>query len=268
MHTQTAIAPRPRPLTFADIGASLRAGLADFAAQPLIDIFYALPFVLAGLFMGWITYVTGTTFWLVLAVLGFPLIGTLAALGFYEVSRRRQSGEAIRFAEVARHVWHHKNGQLPWLATIIVVVFLFWFFLGHMIFALFLGLAPMTNISSSLGVFLTTDGLMMLAFGSLVGAIFSLLVFSVSVLGIPMLMDRDVDFVTALIRSIAAVSESPLPYLVWGLVVALITLVAMLPGFLGLFLAMPVLGHATWHLYSRVTEPTPVDIPAGVATPT
>lgn len=247
-------APVPRKLTIADLTSSLKLGFQDFVAAPLVDVFFASFFVIAGLLMAWVTYVTGTTFWLVLAVLGFPLVGTLAALGFYETSRRRAAGEPITFGAVARVVWDHKNGQLPWLATIIVVIFLFWFFLGHMIFALFLGLAPMTNITSSLDVFIGPDGLTMLGFGSIIGAIFAIVIFSLSVLGIPMLYDRDIDFMTAMIRSMAAVRLNPVLYVGWGIFLAAVTLAAMLPFFLGLFIAMPVLGHATWHLYKRVTS--------------
>lgn len=247
-------APKPRTLTTADIKASLKLGIRDFAANPMIDLFFASFFVITGILMFWITYVTGTTFWLVLAVMGFPLIGTLAALGFYETSRLRMAGKPVNFSAVMGIVWGNKNGQLPWLATIIVVIFLFWFFLGHMVFALFLGLTPMTNIHSSLDVFLTADGLMMLGFGSVVGALFATVIFSLSVLGIPMLYDRDIDFMTAIIRSMGAVRANPLIYLMWGFFLAVVTLVAMIPLFLGLFIAMPVLGHATWHLYKRVTS--------------
>lgn len=253
MTTEPIKAPIPRPLTFADIRISLALGLKDFVARPMIDLFFASFFVVTGMVMGWITYQTGTTFWLVLAVLGFPLVGTLAALGFYETSRRRQRGQDIRFSEIAGLVWAQKNGQLPWLATIIVVIFLFWFFLGHMIFALFLGLSPMTNVSTSLDVFLTIDGLVMLGVGTAVGAVFAVVIFSLSVLGIPMLLDHDIDFMTAMLRSMGAVREAPLIYLCWGLFIAAVTLGAMIPFFLGLFVAMPVLGHATWHLYKRVT---------------
>mgnify|MGYP000029170416 CR=1 FL=1 len=254
MTQSTNNAPKPRALTTADLKESLKRGIADFAAAPMVDLFFASFFVLTGMVMFWITYATGTTFWLVLAVMGFPLVGTLAALGFYETSRLRMAGEPVDFNAIRRMVWSHKNGQLPWLATIIVVIFLFWFFLGHMIFALFLGLAPMTNIHSSLDVFLTADGLMMLTFGSVVGALFAIVIFALSVLGIPMLYDRDIDFMTAIIRSMGAVRANPVIYLAWGFFLAIVTLAAMLPLFLGLFIAMPVLGHATWHLYKRVTE--------------
>lgn len=249
--------PNLRQVTFADLRQSLRLGLEDTLATPHIALFFGSFFVLAGLLIVWITYVTGTTYWLVLAVLGFPLIGSLAALGFYETSRRRAKGDTIALADIAATVWAQRKGQLPWLATIIVLVFLFWFFLGHMIFALFLGLAPMTNVSTSLAVFLTANGLMMLAFGSVVGAIFAVIVFAISVIGMPLLFDRDIDFMTAAITSVSAVLRRPLVYLSWGALIGIVTLLAMIPAFAGLFIAMPVFGHATWHLYAGLTNQNP-----------
>ncbi|WP_025051426.1 DUF2189 domain-containing protein [Sulfitobacter noctilucae] len=247
-------APKLRRPTFRDVTRSLAAGARDFASAPVADLFFASFFVIAGLIMAAITYATGQTFWLILAVMGFPLVGALAALGFYEVSRRRAQGLSTGLRDVVGVVWNHLGGQFPWLAVIIIVTFMFWFFLGHMIFALFLGLSPMTNVSTSFAVFGTTEGLSMLGFGTLVGAAFALFVFSISVLGMPMILDRDVDFITAMLRSIGAVREAPVIYIAWGALLAIITLAAMLPAFMGLFVAMPVLGHATWHLYSAVTE--------------
>lgn len=127
-----------------------------------------------------------------------------------------------------------------------MIVFLFWFFLGHMIFALFLGLSPMANVSSSLDVFLTPDGLTMLGFGTLVGAAFTTLVFSMSVLGIPMLMDQDVNFMTAMLQSIISLRDSLPLYLLWGGFIAVVALASTLP---------LILGHATWHLYQRLPTP-------------
>lgn len=247
-------APAIRRPTKSDFTASLSEGWGDFVANPVPDLIFASFFVIAGLVMSWITYATGHTFWLILAVMGFPLVGTLGAVGFYELSRRKTEGGETGFGAVFSEVWSQRGGQLPWLSAIIIVTFMFWFFLGHMIFALFLGLAPMTNVSSSLEVFLTTEGLSMLIFGSAVGAVFATFVFAISVLGMPMLLDRDVDFITAMLKSIGAVTEAFVPYIIWGIVIAVITLAAMVPAFLGLFVAMPVLGHATWHLYKRLTS--------------
>ena len=251
-------APIVRMLTASDITQCLALGFRDFRAAIVPDLFFASFFVLAGLLAGVLTYATGQTFWLVLALMGFPLVGTLASLGFYEISRRRMAGEGITLSKVMAVVWDSRTGQLPWLAAIIIVTFLFWFFLGHMIFALFLGLSPMTNVSSSLEVFLTAQWLSMLGFGTLIGSVFALFVFSISILGMPMIIDRDVDFISAMLRSIAAVRAAPLPYIIWGIFLALATLVAMAPLFLGLFIVMPILGHATWHLYKLVTAPAAV----------
>lgn len=255
MHDRPNGAPSVRPITTTDIRESLRAGAKDFAAAPVPGLFFASYYVFVGLIMAWITYTTGTTFWLVLAVRGFPLIGAFAALGLYETSRRRAAGEPLNLREIAGVVWAHKVGKLPWLAVILVILFLFWFFLGHMIFALFLGLSPMTNVSDSTKVYFSTNGLKILSFGTVIGAAFAGLTFALSVLGMPMFLDRDVDFVTAMITSFQAVRARPLIYFGWGAFVGTVTIIAMIPAFLGLFIAMPILGRATWHLYIAVTRP-------------
>jgi uncharacterized membrane protein len=137
---------------------------------------------------------------------------------------------------------------------VIIILFLFWFFLAHMIFALFLGFSTMTNISSSYEVYLTREGLTMLAFGTLVGAGFALLLYNITVIALPLLLDREVDFVTAMITSFQVVMDNPVPMLAWAAFIAVVTFLAMLPGFLGLFIVLPLLGHATWHLYRLICE--------------
>jgi uncharacterized membrane protein len=148
-------------------------------------------------------------------------------------------------------VWAEKNRQIPSIAVVIVVFFLFWNFLAHMIFALFMGLSTMTDVSSSLAVFLTPNGLAMLAVGTAVGAVFATLLFSITVVSLPLMMDREIDFVTAMIVSFGTVQASPVVMLGWGFFIAVLVFLAMLPGFLGLLIVLPVLGHATWHLYRR-----------------
>ncbi|WP_157440889.1 DUF2189 domain-containing protein, partial [Aestuariivita boseongensis] len=159
----------------------------------------------------------------------------------------------LRMGEIFGVILRQSRRQLPSICAIIVVVFLFWFFVGHMIFALFLGLTTMTNIHSSFEVFLTVNGLSMLAFGTLVGALFALLLYMITVLSLPLLLDREVDFVTAMITSFKYVQNNPGPMLGWAVFIAVITFLALIPWFLGLLIVLPLLGHATWHLYRLAT---------------
>lgn len=134
------------------------------------------------------------------------------------------------------------------------MVFLFWFFLAHMIFALFLGHSAMTNVSSSFEVYLTSQGLSMLTVGTVVGGLFALLIYMITVIALPLLLDREVDFVTAMITSFQVVTGNPGPMLIWAAFIAIVTFLALVPGFFGLFLVLPLLGHATWHLYRQICE--------------
>lgn len=249
---------RPMPeillIDMSDLRAALAAGWSDLRRAPLFGLFFSVVYVLGGWMITWAMTAKGQIWWTIIAGAGFPILGPFIACGYYEVSRRLENGLPLEWPAVLGAVARQKDRQIPTMAAIIVVFFLFWNFLAHMIFALFLGQATLTNISSSLQVFMTPEGLLMLCFGTAVGAAFAVVLFALTVVSLPMLLDRDVDFITAMIASWSLVMANPVTMLIWASLIATSLFVAMIPGFLGLFVVLPLFGHASWHLYRRALE--------------
>ncbi|NNE87863.1 MAG: DUF2189 domain-containing protein [Silicimonas sp.] len=246
-----AASPKPEigRLTPYELMASIKAGLWDFRTAPAFGLAFSAVYVLGGAILWWIG--AGTFLWTLAMACGFPLIAPFAAVGLYEVSRRIEADEPLTWREVLGVVWNERRRQLPWAGVILALVFLFWSFFAHMTLALFLGVS---RLSGGIGfeAFLgSADGLLMLAVQGLVGAVTAFLTFGLTVVALPLMVDKEIDFVSAMLISLQTVAQNKIIMGTWALLIAASLLIAMLPVFLGLLVVLPVLGHATWHLYRR-----------------
>jgi uncharacterized membrane protein len=238
-------------LTVGDLTGAIAAGWRDFRACPQYGLFFGAVFVIVGLVLTHLLLNRGEYFWLIPAMAGFPLIAPFAAAGLYEASRRRLAGERASWRPVLAAV-SAGDGQLPVMGVIAFVIFAFWVILAHTVFGVFLGQSGMG--ADPIRTLLSPAGLGMLAVGGAIGGIIALLLFTIMVVSLPMLIDREVDFITAIITSIRVVGQNRAVMLAWAIIIALILFAAMIPALLGLLVALPVLGHATFHLYRRAVR--------------
>jgi uncharacterized membrane protein len=244
--------PAVREMALGDITYALRAGLRDFWRKPMMGLFFANIYVMGGWLIYLFLFVTHQEWWAIPLTVGFPLLGPFLAVGLYEVSRRLEAGETTwRRNDIFGVIWRQRLRQLPSMAWVIIVYFLFWSFFAHMLFALFMGPSALTNVTSSYAYLLQPEGLKMLVTGTLSGAVFAFVLFALTVVSLPLLLDKELDFVTAMLTSLAVVRRNPVVMAVWAAVIAGMTFMAMLPYLLGLFVVLPVLGHASWHIYRR-----------------
>lgn len=244
--------PEPMTIGMAAIGRSLAAGWQDYCRAPAFGLFFSGVYAAGGLVLLAVTLMSGKEWWLLPFLVGFPLIAPFAAVGLYEVSRRLEKGQPLIWREILGLVLAQKDRQIPSMAMLILLMFMFWVFVAHTIFALFMGLSSLTNISSSPEILLQGRGLAMLAVGALVGGGFAAVLFSITVIGLPLILDREVDLISAMIASFQAVGANKVVMLVWATLIAGLLFLSFLPLFLGLLIVLPVLGHASWHIYREV----------------
>lgn len=251
----TAHSPMPavRTISNADIWQALRQGFDDFTAYRSDVIFLCSTYALIGLVMARVAFNMDLLPLLFPLASGFAIIGPLAAVGLYEMSRMRERGANVGWANVFDVLKAPAIAGIAALGMILIAVFLAWLVVAWMIFDATMGPTLPTSASAFVhDVFFTPQGQMMIALGMGVGFCFALLAMMLSVVSFPMLVDRDAGLDTAIRTSFRAVIDNPGPMALWGLVVASALLVGTTFVFVGLMVAVPVLGHATWHLYRKL----------------
>ncbi len=256
-------APRRAPvvltITTKDISEALAAGLRDFQAAPQYGLFFGAIYALGGLL------IIGSLVWMGVSYLayplgaGFALLGPFVAVGLYEVSRRRELGLPLSWSAVLGVVMSASKREIGWMAFVTLFIFIIWMYQVRLLLALFLGVnSSFATLHDFLSVVLTTpEGLPFLLVGNIVGALLALGLFSLTVVSFPLLLDRDVDFITAMITSVQSVVRNPVVMIYWGIIIAIELVFSAIPMFLGLIISLPLIGHASWHLYRRVVAPEP-----------
>ena len=247
-----------RTIQVADLVTVLRKGVDDFWEKPSHYFFLALIYPILGVVLA--MYASGQNALPLLypLIAGFALLGPLAAVGLYEMSLRREQGMESHWRD-AFAVFH--SPALPSIAALglmLVGVFLLWLYSAQYLYQSIFGEFAATSIPVIVQqVFQTSEGRALFIVGNAIGFLFALVVLSTTVIAFPLLLDRDVGIVAAVTASLRAMIVNPVPMLAWGVIVAALLLLGSVPFLLGLALVMPVLGHATWHLYRKVVAPAP-----------
>lgn len=244
--------PVVRRIRTADLRDALRKGFADFGACRTDVVFLCLVYPVVGLVLSRFAFHYDLLPLLFPVASGFALLGPVAAVGLYEMSRRREQGGKASWADAFGTIRSPSFGAIVALGLLLLAIFLLWLLAAQGLYALTLGPEPPASVGGFVrDVFTTAAGWVMIVAGMAVGFAFAVLVLSISVVSFPLLLDRDVGLGTAVSTSVRVVAANPGPLALWGLVVAGGLAIGSVPLFLGLMIVMPVLGHATWHLYRK-----------------
>ncbi|MDB5474383.1 MAG: hypothetical protein JWP99_1686 [Devosia sp.] len=248
--------PVIRTIHMADLIAALRQGMADFWERPSHYVMLVLIYPIIGIVLT--VWMNGFQTWPLLYPLvgGFALIGPFAALGLYEISRRREQGLDSNWSHAFGVLRSPAIGSIAAVGVMLFVLFTLWLTAAQALYESLFGSSPPQTLSGLLAqVFGEPGGITLLLVGSMLGALFALVTLCTTVIAFPLLLDRDVGAFVAVETSFRAVLANPGPMLAWGIIVGAGLFLGALPLFVGLAVVIPIFGHATWHLYRKVVEP-------------
>lgn len=247
--------PVVRKIGLSDLREAIEKGIDDFRESPTHLVFIAIIYPLVGLFLARLTFGYDVLPLLFPLVAGFALIGPFAAIGLYEISRRREQGAEVTWRDAFGVFSCPSLDSIGALGLVLLVLFLLWLVVAMVLYQGLFGAQSPESIGGFLReIFTTTRGWILIIAGHALGFVFAVVVLTISVVSFPMLLDRDVGAITAVRTSVRAVRRNPVPMAAWGLFVAVMLIIGSLPLFVGLAIVMPILAHSTWHLYRRVVE--------------
>lgn len=246
-------APTIRKITLTDLEDALVRGWDDFKAVPSHALMICLIYPVLGLVLARMTLGYSVLPLLFPLAAGFALLGPFAAIGLYELSRRREMGEEPTVSQAIGVLKSPSFGAMLGLGAMLLTLFVVWIAAAQAIYQSTFGYAPAASIPDfAEHIFTMPEGRALIFVGCGVGLLFAVVALCVSVVSFPLMLDRHAGIADAMLTSIRAVIANPLPMAAWGVVVAALLAIGSLPFFIGLAVVIPVLGHATWHLYRKV----------------
>ncbi|RMF13685.1 MAG: DUF2189 domain-containing protein [Alphaproteobacteria bacterium] len=245
--------PEVARITSLDLKEALRRGFDDFLARPTHLIFLGAIYPIISILLFF--WISGRNLWPLVwpLVAGFTLVGPLAAIGLYEISRRRERGETVSWRHAISVLDRHRLWPLSVVALVLSAIFFAWVASAHALYVAFFGPPYGVTIDELVRqIFQTPQGWKLIFWGNLIGLGYAILSIMVSLVSLPLIVDGEQDAVRAIIVSVRAALKNPMPVAIWGLIVAGTVFLGALTGFLALAVLFPILGHATWHLYRRL----------------
>jgi uncharacterized membrane protein len=258
VQTPPEAAPEIRTIGLSDLHQALKLGWEDFKAVPSHAIILCVIYPVLGLLLARAAFGYAVIPLLFPLAAGFALLGPFAALGLYELSRRRESGEEPSAWDALDVLRSPSFGAMLGLGTLLLALFVTWVAAAQAIYIAVFGYGGATGASDfATRVLTTSQGWWLIIVGCGVGFLFALVALCISVVSFPMMLDRHASAGQAMVTSLRVVAKNPAMIAVWGLIVAALLVVGSLPAFLGLAVVIPLLGHATWHLYRAVVAIDP-----------
>jgi uncharacterized membrane protein len=248
-----SLVPLIRRISVADLWTCLAKGTEDLSAYRTDVIYLTFIYPVIGLLMARLAFGQGMLPLVFPLVAGFALVGPFAAVGLYEMSRRREQGREVSWADAFGVLGSPRFGAVAALGVVLMIVFGLWLFAAETIYRITFGPAlPVSILGFVQDVLLTPSGWALIVLGVGAGFVFAVAALVAGVISFPLLLDREIGLDTAVWTSIQAARANPVPIAVWGLIVASGLVLGSIPFLIGLVIVIPLLGHATWHLYRRV----------------